>query len=1332
MGSGLSAVTAEFAAAAAEGRAFNFAAEDIQAAMRGLAPAAQDVVRAFSDLMPQFSAIRNLVQQNLFEGVADSMRALSDDAIPAVGRGLASLATSFNSFFNELLGKLETFDFAGIFAGLKPVVDSLLDAFLSLFDAVEPFLKAAAPAAQALARSFAAATESLSGMVAAGERSGNLAKFLNEGVESLRQWGGLLRSVGDALFTLFEAGKASGNSFVQSLTKIIDKFDTWMESVEGQESLAEFFATGERVMHAMIPVLEGLRDAFKNIVTPEAIGRFEELATAVGEVLPVLGKLFEIVGDLRILNTMATLLEIVAQAIEPVLPAIEELATAIGHALSDSVIALAPSIAKMAEAIGRIAEAVAPLLPDLAELAVVIIEAFAPLIIQNIDNFAAAIEASIPLIELLIDGLTMWMHLMEPISALLTDVSEVVGVVFEAIGTAIEFAVEKIRDFVDMVLDIPLVGRALSAVGIDVSSLTDDVVELEGSFHGAFGGTKELAPALEETSFAALDLDDAARKLAGAYEALILKAAAAAQEAERNERGWRMAESSILGVVDPLDEAGKAFERIKKAAEEADTAADNLAETFSLLFDPAAKAASASRDYEQALDDLTVAVQGGTEAQTERESAWEKQVELNDLLAKSTEDLSDEEKLRIERLPGEIAAHQNLAQTYADQAQAIDTTTEAGRMMSEMGETLAKSIFAQADAMVAQGGSIDQSAVAMVGWRENAIQTAIAAGATREEAEALLATYNLTPDAIATVFIQSGMTDAQKNAAAYDGDLNGIADSIDTLINQPGISEAMKNALLYDADLDGIQDVVDTEIKVTDNATGLIEDVSIAGEQLDNKEITPAIGITDEATPIIDEATGKVIGFGELAPTTTIGATDNVTPTIDPLFGALETYDGNTYVADIDARDLVQPVLDPLTATLEVYNGSTYEAEIAARDLAQPVLDPLTATLEVYAGNTYESEIKTRDLATEVLTPVKSDLEIYDARIYESEITLLDHTKPVLDPVKGALDVYDQRIYEADIIAADGATPTIVTATTAGGVWNESTFTAALGVEDNATPKITDVGIIGEAFSGSVFTAALGVDGIEESKTGVQEVGGELDEVSGRTAEANVSIIGNTVVMIQLGIIGQALEILHAVRAKPQISLPDYARVVSQITTIATMLFSLNNQRATPTITIPTWFTAISQVGSLTQAIRNIPDKTVNVRAAVSGLSDVQALDRAINNLSSKTVTVTTRNVTIGQPANMTGAIVPGSAAGELIRGPTLRRVGERGYDEAIIPLQLPLNRVDPSVRDLAALLRGELVPAKAGPTKIINQYMTVNTVVQDPVAVATQVVNRSAMLAHN
>ena len=349
MGDAFGAVSEEFAASLAEGRAFNSNSKEIRAAMATLAPAAREVVDAFAALQPQFTAIRQVVQQNLFEGLGKQLSLLGRDVIPQIGVGLAGLARSFNAFFKGLAVDARGIDFGQLFADLGPIVDRVLDAFRALFRTIQPFIHAAAPAARMLADSFKAGAESIEEMVNAGAKSGNLTKFFVEGVESLREWGRLLQAAGDALFTFFEAGKGQGDSFIKSLTGAINEWDSWMESVKGQKALEKFFATGKAFAEDLKPVLTGLKGFFENIITPGAEARFGEFAESVGRILPTLGSLFEIIGRTRALTTLGELFVQVAEAIDAVLPELQELADIIGTTLRGAVQDLDPVF----DALGR-------------------------------------------------------------------------------------------------------------------------------------------------------------------------------------------------------------------------------------------------------------------------------------------------------------------------------------------------------------------------------------------------------------------------------------------------------------------------------------------------------------------------------------------------------------------------------------------------------------------------------------------------------------------------------------------------------------------------------------------------------------------------------------------------------------------------------------------------------------------------------------------------------------------------------------------------------------------------------------------------------------------
>ena len=300
----LGAINDEFKAATVEGRKFDITADKITDAFAMLGPEAKDFATAFAEILPAFHDLQTQVSGRLFRGLGDVFRDLADTAIPSITEALEGAADSTNEFFRQLADVLAGIDFGALFEALQPALDATFDAITAVFSALEPFLLAAAPAAQQLAEGLARGAEALADMVERGLESGALTDFLTGGVESLGLWWDLLRNIGDALFTVFQAGKQTGDDFIATLADIVGRWDAWLESTEGQDELKRFFADGRKVMEDLVPVLKGLQGFFDNLITPEALASFGELTASLGEFLPAFGELLNQAGRMDVLVSL--------------------------------------------------------------------------------------------------------------------------------------------------------------------------------------------------------------------------------------------------------------------------------------------------------------------------------------------------------------------------------------------------------------------------------------------------------------------------------------------------------------------------------------------------------------------------------------------------------------------------------------------------------------------------------------------------------------------------------------------------------------------------------------------------------------------------------------------------------------------------------------------------------------------------------------------------------------------------------------------------------------------------------------------------------------------
>ena len=359
----LKAVTTEFNNAVESGRAFNINNKQVQTALAQLTPAAKDFVTSFAGLLPTFKGIQQAVSQQVFAGLSTTLTDLSKNVIPDIGVALGLAGQSFNKFVKGLGSAAKTINFGEIMAGLQPALDSVGRGVTAVFKAIGPFLKAASPAARELATMFEKAATSLGKMIEQGAKSGNLAKFLQDGLTSLKAWGGLLRDAGSALFTLFEAGKSGGDSLVTSLDNVIGKFNDWMKSAAGQNALKDFFSQANTVLKALEPILKGLQGMFEGLITAGAVGRFAEFTSTIGALLPFLGELLRIFSELSLSSAFLDAIEALASALQGIVPQLDALATALGQSIGDALTLATPLLVALAEALGIVAQVLTPMAP---------------------------------------------------------------------------------------------------------------------------------------------------------------------------------------------------------------------------------------------------------------------------------------------------------------------------------------------------------------------------------------------------------------------------------------------------------------------------------------------------------------------------------------------------------------------------------------------------------------------------------------------------------------------------------------------------------------------------------------------------------------------------------------------------------------------------------------------------------------------------------------------------------------------------------------------------------------------------------------------------------
>lgn len=356
---------------------------------------------------------------------------LSADLFAGIGKAFAAITDAINNVLSSGVGK----KFAEAIAGpLTQALSTLGQALGPLLSTVLQFLTAAAPFAVILADQFLLWAQNLEKAFGENVASGKFQSFMELAITALDSVLGLIGAVGDALGTVFLAGAPAGIELLDRITGMVDAFNDWANTVEGQTALQEWFDSGLKIMDALFDLIGDLGLALADLVTPEVIDDLVEFLGGVGDILPVLGDIIGIVGKAHILDIFTEALKLIGQAVEPLIVPLGDFLALLSQELMRVLEELSPHFAEIGRAIGDFFVALTPLIPVIADLAIIFIQQLAPILPE--------------LSELFIELIPMF----EDIAKLVRDLSPL----FKFWAGYIEFTITILIGLVDAFIDIVL------------------------------------------------------------------------------------------------------------------------------------------------------------------------------------------------------------------------------------------------------------------------------------------------------------------------------------------------------------------------------------------------------------------------------------------------------------------------------------------------------------------------------------------------------------------------------------------------------------------------------------------------------------------------------------------------------------------------------------------------------------------------------------------------------------------------------------------------------------------------------------------------------------
>lgn len=217
--------------------------EKFATALQSLSPNAQQAALSIQSLLPQFDALKNSVQDSLFDKVGQTIEQLSSQYLPLLQSSLSSVAGSFNAAFQGAAKAL----------GDNPeLISNILNNVQSAF---QNLATAAGPVTEALARIASVGSDFLPGLadsisnmagefatfIANAAETGQLKMWIEDGIAAVKELGNTIFDIGKVIYDTFGSSKPA--EFKDTLDGVVTAADNLASFINGVAGAWDFMAS---------------------------------------------------------------------------------------------------------------------------------------------------------------------------------------------------------------------------------------------------------------------------------------------------------------------------------------------------------------------------------------------------------------------------------------------------------------------------------------------------------------------------------------------------------------------------------------------------------------------------------------------------------------------------------------------------------------------------------------------------------------------------------------------------------------------------------------------------------------------------------------------------------------------------------------------------------------------------------------------------------------------------------------------------------------------------------------------------------------------------------
>lgn len=261
-------------------------------AMKELSPEGQKFVKFLLSMQDGLKQLKFAAQDAFFPGLTAGIKAMKP-LLPVVTRGVTLFGTILGSIAEKLGGTLGgSFDiFNRLLDSNGRILTMVGDGMNNVLVAVINLMDAAAPFTEWLTETVVGWTEYWKNISVAGNETGKTAAKLETTKKVLQVFGGILKGLWGTFKGIGRAGMDLGMDLLTSFRDLTKGWSEWTNSVEGQNSLKEWFDAARPALHEMGLLIGAVVKAFFELgKTDTSADIFKAIRT---DLLPAVVKLIE-------------------------------------------------------------------------------------------------------------------------------------------------------------------------------------------------------------------------------------------------------------------------------------------------------------------------------------------------------------------------------------------------------------------------------------------------------------------------------------------------------------------------------------------------------------------------------------------------------------------------------------------------------------------------------------------------------------------------------------------------------------------------------------------------------------------------------------------------------------------------------------------------------------------------------------------------------------------------------------------------------------------------------------------------------------------------------